>query len=54
MDRLIDLALDGIERLAEAQRRALGSTLADVAAAEPRGRRKPAPPRDERTLWGKP
>jgi ribonuclease PH len=54
MDRLIDLALGGIERLAEAQRRALGSTLADVAAAEPRGRRKPAPPRDERTLWGKP
>jgi ribonuclease PH len=54
MDRLLDLALAGIARLAEAQRRALGSVLDDVAAAEPRGRRKPAAPRDERTLWGKP
>jgi ribonuclease PH len=54
MDRLLDLALAGIVRLGEAQRGALGSILDDVAAAEPRGRRKPAAPRDERTLWGKP
>ena len=54
MDRLLDLALAGIARLGEAQRGALGSILDDVAAAEPRGRRKPAAPRDERTLWGKP
>jgi ribonuclease PH len=54
MDALLDLAFAGIARLGEAQRQALGTILDDVAAAAPRGRRKPAAPRDERTLWGKP
>ena len=54
MERLLDLAFTGIAGLCEAQRRALGATLEEVAAVEARGRRKAPAPKDERSLWGKP
>ena len=55
MDRMVDLALGGIERLAAAQTAVLAPTLAEVAEVQARGgKRRQAPPKDERQLWGRP
>ena len=54
LDRLIDLGLAGIGELAALQRAALAERLAQVEERRARGRRPPAPPRDERKLWGPP
>ncbi len=53
-DRLLDLALRGIGELAQAQSQAVARPLAEVAAAESKGRRRPAPPKSEKDLWGRP
>ena len=53
LDRMLDLALGGIARLAEAQTEALASILAQVEAKRDAGG-KPAPPKDEKDLWGPP
>ncbi len=54
MDRLIDLALAGIGRLGELQAEALAGTLREVDAVLAKDDRKPAEPKDEADLWGKP
>jgi ribonuclease PH len=54
MDALIDLAMQGIARLAEAQSAALAPTMADVAAVQAKGQRRQAPPKSEKDLWGRP
>lgn len=54
LDRLVDLALGAIPRLAAAQNDVLRGILEDVAAAGDRDSRRQAPPQDERDLWGKP
>jgi ribonuclease PH len=54
MDRLIDLALAGVARLGEIQTEALAATLSEVDAVLRKGDRRPAAPKDERDLWGKP
>jgi len=54
LDRLMDLALRGIGDLASAQSRAVESSLAEVAAVENKGRRRAAPPKSEKDLWGRP
>jgi len=55
LDRLLDLAQAGIAELMEHQQRALATLLEDVdeIRAKASGRR-PARPKDERELWGKP
>ena len=53
MDRLLDLALAGIDDLAAVQTAALGSLLDDVEARRQRGGRG-ATPKDESELWGPP
>ncbi len=54
LDRLLDLALAGVARLAEAQREALGERLAWVDERQEKGRRPKTAPKDERELWGPP
>ena len=54
MDRLIDLALDGVRRLGEIQNEALAGPLADVRAVLDKGQRKPAEPKKEAEMWGRP
>jgi ribonuclease PH len=55
MDALVDLAFKGIRELAEAQNAALAATLAEVQDVLSRGdRRRPAPPKPEKDLWGRP
>jgi ribonuclease PH len=54
MDALIDLAMQGIARLAEAQSEALAPAMADVAAVQAKGQRRQAPPKSEKDLWGRP
>jgi hypothetical protein len=54
MDALLDLAMLGIGRLVEAQNQALAPALAEVAAVQAKGRRRQAPPKDEKDLWGRP
>jgi hypothetical protein len=54
MDRLIDLALAGVARLGEIQSEALAATLSEVDSVLRKGDRRPAAPKDERDLWGKP
>jgi len=54
LDRLLDLALAGIEELVQHQRRALAERLAEVDELVRRGPRPPAPPRSERGVWGPP
>jgi ribonuclease PH len=51
LDRLLDLALGGIARLAELQREALAGLLDEVADRQRQPRRSPAPAKDERELW---
>jgi len=54
MDRLIDLALAGIARLGELQAEALAGTLREVEAVLAKDDRRPAEPKDEAEMWGKP
>lgn len=54
MDQLIDLALAGIDRLAEVQRACLRETLDEVDAVLAKGKRRPATPKDEGAAWGPP
>jgi len=55
MDALVDLAFKGIRELAEVQNAALAATLAEVQDVLSRGdRRRPAPPKSEKDLWGRP
>ena len=54
MDALLDLAFAGISRLVEAQSQALAPTLAEVAEVQAKGRRRQAPPKSEKDLWGRP
>lgn len=53
-DRLLDLALDGIETLVELQRTALAPILEQVEEVRGGGRRRKARPKDEADLWGPP
>jgi ribonuclease PH len=54
MDALVDLAFKGIRELAAAQDAALTATLAEVEDVLSRDRRRPAPPKSEKDLWGRP
>jgi len=54
LDALIDLALGGIRALAAEQSRVLAPVLEEVQAVQQKGRRRSAPPKDERALWGRP
>jgi len=54
LDRLIDLAFQGIASLARTQNDALAEVLADLKAVQDHGTRKTAEPKDERELWGEP
>jgi len=54
MDALVDLALQGIDALATVQRQVLAPTLEEVAAVQAKSHRRPAPPKDEKDLWGRP
>ena len=54
MDALVDLAFKGIRELAEAQNAALATTLAEVNDVLSRDRRRPAAPKPEKDLWGRP
>ena len=54
MDTLVDLALKGIGELAALQNEILAPTLDEVQQVLARGRRKPAPAKSEKDLWGRP
>jgi ribonuclease PH len=54
MDALVDLALKGIGELAAAQNAVLATTLEEVTQALSRDRRKPAAPKSEKNLYGRP
>ena len=54
LDQLVDLAFGGIGELAALQRQVLEPTMAEVEAVLGRGSRKPAEPKDEAELWGRP
>ncbi len=54
MDALVDLAFKGVGELAAAQSAALAPTLEEVAAVLAKSHRRPAPPKSEKDLWGRP
>ena len=54
LDRMVDLALGAVPRLAAVQNQALAPILAEVEAARGRTGRETAQPKDERDLWGRP
>ena len=54
LDRLLDLAMGGIVDLGRAQDAALAGVMAEVESASGRERGRPAEPKDEGSLWGKP
>ena len=54
MDALVDLAFKGIGELAEAQNAVLAPTLEEVREVLGRGRRRQAPAKSEKDLWGRP
>ncbi|MCH9650716.1 MAG: ribonuclease PH [Deltaproteobacteria bacterium] len=54
LDVLLDLALKGISDLCEAQNRVLAEILGEVEEVRSKGRRRAAPPKDEKNLWGPP
>jgi ribonuclease PH len=54
MDALVDLAMKGIGELAEVQNRVLAPTLEEVQAILAKGKRKAAPAKSEKDLWGAP
>jgi len=54
MDALVDLAFKGIAELAAAQNAVLAQTLAEVQESLSKDRRRPAAPKSEKDLWGRP
>lgn len=54
MEALIDLALKGIRELTAAQARVLAPTTAEVEHVLAKRHRRPAQPKPEKDLWGKP
>lgn len=54
LDTLIDLAFKGMSALMVEQNRALAATLEEVSHVLGKERRRPAAPRDEKDLWGRP
>jgi ribonuclease PH len=54
MDALLDLAFKGIGELAAAQNAVLASTLEEVTQSLSRDRRRPAAPKSEKNLYGRP
>ena len=54
MDALVDLAFKGIRELAATQDAALAGTMAEVNDVLSRDRRRPAAPKSEKDLWGRP
>jgi ribonuclease PH len=54
MDALVDLAFQGIAELVKAQNEALAATLEQVQQVLAKGSRRPAPPKSEKEIWGKP
>ena len=54
MDALVDLAFKGIRELAAAQDAALAGILEEVKDVLSLDRRRPAPPKSEKDLWGRP
>lgn len=54
LDQLLDLAFRGIGELVSMQRTTLKPLLEQVAEVQSRGKRRQAPPKDERELWGPP
>jgi ribonuclease PH len=54
MDALVDLAFKGIGELAAAQNAVLAATLEEVTQALSRDRKRPAPPKPEKDLYGRP
>jgi ribonuclease PH len=54
MDALVDLAFKGIAELAAAQNAVIATTLAEVAEVLSKGRRRQAPPKSEKDLYGAP
>ncbi len=54
MDRLLDLAFAGIRTLGEIQDAVLAPALAEVRDVQAKGKRKQAPPKNEKDLWGRP
>jgi ribonuclease PH len=54
LDALVDLAFQGIAELAAAQSAVLATTLEEVTQALSKDRKKPAAPKSEKDLWGRP
>ncbi len=54
LDAMVDLALAGVDRLADAQRAALAPVLEEVDAVLAKDHRRPAKAKDESSLWGPP
>jgi len=54
MDALVDLAFGGIQALVRAQDDALAATLEQVSQVLAKGSRRPAPPKPEKDMWGRP
>jgi ribonuclease PH len=54
MDALVDLAFKGIGELAKAQEAVLAPTTEEVRQILARGRRRQAPAKPEKDLWGRP
>jgi ribonuclease PH len=54
MDALVDLAFKGIGELAQAQEAVLAPTMEEVRQILAKGRRRQAPPKSEKDLWGRP
>ena len=54
LDLLVDLGTLGIGKLVKAQDRVLADVRRDVAEVLAKGTRKPAAPKDESSIWGRP
>jgi ribonuclease PH len=54
MDALLDLGFKGIRELAQAQEAVLAPTMDEVRQVLARGRRRQAPAKSEKDLWGRP
>jgi ribonuclease PH len=54
MDTLVDLAFKGIGELVQAQQAVLAPTMEEVQQILAKGRRRPAPAKSEKDLWGRP
>jgi len=54
MDALMDLAFQGIRELVQAQDEALAPTMEQVKQVLAKTHRRPAPPKSEKDIWGRP